>query len=110
MVMREGGTVDLILPVGVLLTQGFHGSVVAVITLVQIAHELAELVTIHDVDRLLLHAHSHVTIIGNTGALTATAFLGGDDDDTIATTATIDSGGRSVLQHVEALDVLGVDQ
>ena len=37
--------------------------------------------------------------------LAVRAFLGGDDDHTVGTTRTIDSGGRDVLQHLDAFNV-----
>ena len=41
--------------------------------------------------------------------LTKFPFLGGDEDDTVGTTRTVDGGGTHVLQHFDALDVVGVD-
>ena len=38
------------------------------------------------------------------------AFLRGDDNHTIGTTRTIDSGSRNVLQHFDALDIRGVQE
>ena len=37
------------------------------------------------------------------------ASLGGDDNHAVGTCRTIDGGGRSILQHVYALYVVGVD-
>ena len=37
--------------------------------------------------------------------LAVRALLRGDDDHTVGTTCTIDSGGRDILQHLDALDV-----
>ena len=38
------------------------------------------------------------------------ALLGGDDDHTVGTTGTIDGCGRHVLQHLDALDVRGIQE
>ena len=37
-------------------------------------------------------------------------FLRGDDNHTIGTTRTIDSGSRNVLQHFDALDIRGIEK
>ena len=51
------------------------------------------------------HAGVHAHDRGLGGAL-----LGGDDDHTVRSTGTVDGGGGSILQHVDGLDVGGVDR
>ena len=61
--------------------------------------------------------HRHTVDIagdGDTGIkidldTTLLAFLGGNDNDTICGTRTIDAGGRSVLEHLNGLDVVAVE-
>ena len=52
----------------------------------------------------LLEAHIGIVVHSHLTSLTT---LGGDEHDTIGTTATVDGGRGSVLQHVDALDVAG---
>ena len=47
--------------------------------------------------------HAHDRGLGGT-------LLGGDDDHTVCSTGTVDGGGGSILQHVNGLDVGGVDR
>ena len=47
--------------------------------------------------------HAHDRGLGGT-------LLGGDDDHTVRSTGTVDGGGGSILQHVDGLDVGGVDR
>ena len=107
--MGQRGTVDLVLPVGVGFAQGCQSLFLAGIAFINLGNKVAVLVSVHDLNALFLLAPGHTTVVGNARTLSAAAFLGGDDDDTVRTTATIDGGCRGVLEDVEALDVLGVD-
>ena len=49
------------------------------------------------------------TVVLNTDALLLRALLGGDQDDTCTSTATIQSGSGSAFQHCHRLDIIGVD-
>ena len=51
---------------------------------------------------------AYETVVCN-GDLALLALLGGDEDYTVGGTCTVDGCGRGVLQHVDALDVVGVD-
>ena len=105
-VHADSGMVNHILPVGVSRTQGTVGNALLAI---HIGNELAVLVAIHHVHRLLAHANRHVTSICNGGLqAVATSLLGGDNDDTVRTTATIDGGCRGILQDVERFNILRV--
>ena len=77
---------------------------------IQIGDVRTELVAIHHLKRLVVLADGQTSSVRNLGSHTHTTLLGGDDDNTIRTTATVDSGGRSVFQHVEGLDILRVDR
>ena len=50
----------------------------------------------------VLHACVGIEVYGNLAFLTA---LGGHDDNTVSTAATVDCGGECILQHIDALDV-----
>ena len=47
----------------------------------------------------------HITIIGNIGFI-LTTLLGCDDDNTVGSLRTIDSGSSSITQYVDALDII----
>ena len=51
----------------------------------------------------------HVTGIAYFGFAAFRTFLGGNKDDTIGSTGTVDSGSGSVLEDGEALDIVRVD-
>jgi len=110
MILRESSAVDLVLPVGIGIAKCSNSIIIAAVALIEVLHKLTILVAIHDVDGLLLHTHRCATVVAHAYLLALTTLLGGDDDNTIRTTATIDSCGRSVLQDIEALDILGVNE
>ncbi len=49
-----------------------------------------------------------VGVVGHLGRLAFGALLGGDEDDTVATTCTVDGGRGGVLQYRDGLDIGGV--
>ena len=104
MVSADSGTVNLILPVGV------GGSESCARFSEGIDDVVAILVAGEHVVRVALHADRHIAVIRNTGSTVGAldTLLGGDDDHTIGSTATIDGSSRSILQYGEALDVFGV--
>ena len=104
-VVRESGTINLVLPVGVGIAKEL--SCRAVSTHLRGNH-VAELVAIEYVNSLLLHADSEAACIRNAWLLSLVAFLSGDNDYTVTTTATIDGCCRCVLQNGERLDILRV--
>ena len=108
-VVADGFAEDFVLPVGVVFAQCLQGFGLAGVALVEVFHESSILIAVHHVDGFLLHAQRHATVVRHAGLLAAAAFLGGDDDDTVRTAATVDGRCRSVFQHVEALDILRVD-
>ena len=63
MVVAPCCAVDLILPVGIGIAQGCHGSLLTGITLVKLGSEGTILITVHHVDELLLHTHGYATIV-----------------------------------------------
>ena len=93
--------------VGILIIAHHHAF--ARVTFIYLGHGRTVLVAVHHVGELLLGAQRHATRIAHLRGTALAAFLGGDDDDTVRTTATVDGGGRCVLQHVERLNILGVD-
>ena len=42
--------------------------------------------------------------------LAVRAFLGGDDDHTVGTSGTVNSSSRYILQHLDALDIRGIQE
>ena len=52
-----------------------------------------------------LHSHRRIEV---NAYLTLSTFLGGDDDNTIGSTATIDTCGCRILEHLDGLDVVRV--
>ena len=102
-----GQAEDFLLPVGVFLTQGLVGGAAGT---VHMNHQPAEFHTVQHIHILGVLAqgagevHVYVNLVVVLGAL-----LGGDDDNTVGCTGTEDGGGRSVLQHGEALDIGRVD-
>ena len=55
-------------------------------------------------------APAHLLADGHNGLLAAATLLGGDIDDTVGGTRTVDRGGGSILQRNCAFDVVGVNQ
>ena len=105
MVVADTCLIVQILPVGIDIV----ALVQRVLVLTGILTELAECGTVHH--RILLEdtPEAHITIIGHLGGRTLSTLDGGDDDHTVGTTGTVDSGGRGILQDIHRLDVGGVD-
>ncbi len=96
-VVGEGGAGDGVEPVGV-------------IALVREVGEAgADIVAIHHVEGVGEAGPAGVAGVVDGGLGIAFALLGGDDDDTSCATSTIDSGCGSVLEDVDALNILGGD-
>ena len=55
-------------------------------------------------------APAHLLADGHNGLLAAATLLGGDIDDTVGGTRTVNRGGGSILQRYNAFDVVGVNQ
>ena len=65
---------------------------------------------VEQVEVLAHTAQPEAVAIGDVGfLLTKFPFLGGDEDDSVGSTRTVDGGGTHVFQHFDALDVVGVD-
>ena len=100
-VVTDGVLIDLILPVGRSIAH--EGGSLRISTVIG-GDEFAILVCIHHIHTVGSGAEAYTTVVADL-RLTARTFLGGNDDDAVRTTATIDGGGRCVLQHGEGLDV-----
>ena len=98
MLLRESGTQGCILPVvvGGRSSEGCIGR--------QFVVQFGKLLGIQEIEGLGGLAPAERSCIANV-ILAVRAFLGGDDDDTIGTTCTIDCSSRHVLQHLDALNV-----
>ena len=114
MVGRDGRVVDLLLPVGIgsteeVLAGRSHILPANGLAGIELLHEGAVLVAVKHVDVLGNGGHRHVAVVAHLGRRALAALLRGDDDDTVGAAATIDGGGRGILQDGEALDVVRVD-
>ena len=108
MVVADAVAVDLVLPVGVGIAQSLVS--IALLTTIVVLDELAVLSSVHHIELLRNGTDGESAVVGNLRCLVLTAFLCGDDDDTVRTAATIDGRGRGVFQYGERLDVVRVHQ
>ena len=92
--------------VGVLYVVVVHGLTRVLGHVVLIA--LGNLRTIAVVELLGEVLETYVGIVAH-GWLTVLTVLGGDQDNTVGTVRTVDSGSRGVLQDFHRLDIVGVD-
>ena len=99
---RDRGAENLVLPISVGCT---HCACIEA----QRGCCLLELTGIQYLVFLLDGRYSDIAIVGNGRSLTCTSLLGGDDDDTIRSTRTIDGCCRSILQYSKALDIVRVN-
>ena len=100
----EGGAIDLVVPVGIVVAKQspLCGGALGV-------DGIDKLVAAHHVD----HARTGLQAVGGAeidAQLSLGTFFRGDDDDTVGSTRTIDGRGGSVFEYGHALDVVGVDQ
>ena len=98
-----------ILPVGALaqggdLLVGVAALVVPVRLLV-----LRPLRGVHEVELLRDGAHAETVAVGDVGLLSASSFLGSDDDHAVGAAAAVDGCGRHVFEYLHTLNVLWVD-
>ena len=107
MVVADAVAVNLVLPVGRGVAETFVGvRALAIVVL----DELAILVSVHHVELLRDGADGERAVVSHLRSLVLAALLGGDDDDTVRTAATVDGRGRGVFQDGERLDVVRIDQ
>ena len=110
-VLVEGGTRHLVPPVGVVALVVLVGEfflVKAGLVGVGCGDELVILLAVHHVQGLVAASPSYGGIQGHRG-LPALSSLGGDEDDTIGATRSIDGCGRRILEHFYAVDVGWID-
>ena len=98
MVLRESCTECCILPVVIGGRSRQRG------TWIQFIIQFCKLMGIEEVELLRSRTPTKGTCIVD-GIASVRAFLGGDDDNTVGTTRTIDSGGRDILQDFNTFDV-----
>ena len=103
--MADTRLVVQVLPVGV----GVVALVERVLILFGILAELREGGTIHHGILVEYLLECNVAVVAHLGGSTLRTLLGGDDNHTVGTAATVDSGGRGILQDVHRLDVGRID-
>ena len=96
--LRESSTQGSILPV-VVGGRSSEGSIGC-----QLVVQFGKLLGIQEIEGLGGLAPTERSCIADV-ILAVRTFLGGDDDDTIGTTRTIDCSSRHVLQHLNVLNV-----
>ena len=82
-------------PVGVVAFVGIGGA------------SVDDVMRIHELRCVCPFRERYVTRISDVGFLIAASGLGGNQDDTVGTTGTVDGGSRSVFQYVDGSDVFG---
>ena len=80
-----------------------------ILELVGILTEFGELFCVHHRITVEESLGTDVTIISYSRALLLITFISSDDDDTVGTTRTVDSGSRGIFQDVHVLDVVRID-
>ena len=112
MVLSQSILVDLFLPVGILLakaTEATHVKTYCTFGSEVIGHG-PELITRHDIHVGWNGIDRHGTIVFNLHWFTCCSFFGCNQDDTVGSPGTIDSGCRSIFQYSESFDVVGVNR
>ena len=102
--------IDFFLPIGVvellLVVLGHTKGFVCIRVLAVVTFDkVYKLVASHYFLRLVLLTDGNTTIIAYLRTRALATFLRGDDDDTIGTTATIDSSCRSIFKYCETFNV-----
>ena len=91
--MVDGSLIDFVLPVGVRSSKKRVGR--GILTII-VLDEFTVFAGLHYIELVEVHAHTKSAVIAYEGllmSLTLTAFLCGDDDDTVRTAATVNGGG-----------------
>ncbi len=107
MLVLDGGAEYLVLPVGTLAQDGricIKGIGLHLTESNHIVVVLGELAQVHHIDAAVLAGHGHHTVIGELGVSGLTV-LGGNEDDTVGTLGTIDSGSRGILEDFHAHNI-----
>ena len=105
MVGAESRAEYFILPVG----RGFAQSVGLKTILAKLLdHEITEIVCLHHIDRIRLRTDRERAAVVHLHA-SRLSLLGGNDDNTIGGTRTVNSSSRGIFQNRKRLDVIGVD-
>ncbi len=106
MVGGYANTRYLFLPVGVVAAQSIRNVAVHACVLGQ---ERAVLVGVHHLKTLGDDIGTYIALVIELRLAACLAFLGGNNNDTIAGAATVDSRSRSVFQHREGLNIIRVN-
>ena len=99
-VVADSRAQHFVLPVGV------AAIVVAIFQAIGL-HIIADVVGCGDVEFLGDVVECHISVVGNVGALCLSTTLGSDDNHTIGGFRTVNGGGGSIAQHINALDIIG---
>ena len=122
MVVAHGRAENLVLPIGIVCSCALDGIAVGIALLpsqgvpgvaalaVETFYEGHILAGVHHVHGLCPGGEGEVAVVAHLHGSTRAALLGGDENHTIGTAATIDGTGTGILQHGERLDVGRIHQ
>ena len=99
----DGCAEDLVLPVGVGIAK-LRG-----VKALNAVHKVPVFRSVQCIILLGDSRDGHVAVVGYARCAALLTLLGGDDDHTVRSAATVDGCSRGILQHGEGLDVVRVD-
>ena len=106
MVGRDSGTIDFLKPIYIVI----HEERILLTRLTGTSSVRTEFISGEDVQMLEHGTEGNVTIIGHFHLRTGFTFLGRNEDDTVRSTGTVDSGSGRILEDGEGLDIVRVHQ
>ena len=106
MIRTQCHAIDFFLPVYICIAQ-----LESLRSIGMLGKSLTEFFSRQYIHILIYIAYCHVSVIveGGTGGTVSTSLLGSDDDDTIGSTRTVNSCGRSILQYCKGSNVIRID-
>ena len=104
--VKHRHALGIIRPV-VSVAQTIHIGIQTVVD-VSLPHDLSELLGVEHLHLVRIRLYGHRTVEVHM-YLTFLTSLGGDDDHTVGSTATVDRGRGSILQHLDTLDIITVE-
>ena len=108
--LLDGGAQHGVLPVGTASQCGNLSVSVATLVAKIVLLVLSPFRGGEQVELLGHIAHAQrVVVVHVSLALAQLAFLRGDEDHAVGASRTVDSGGRHILQHLDAFNIIGID-